>query len=212
MNGSDLYPVVTAEPYPWPWNGPWRPEHVALLVAGAQPAWSGASCRVEAVGAVIATVAQALRRAGATVVALRHLGAPTGAGRRAALRLPPAPGDPAGVLLDTVAPLADLVLDCAGINGFGGSRLDDELRGRGIEHLVLCGFGAEAAVDCTLRAANDRGYECLTLIDGVAPFDVELGEHALHSITMSGGIFGVIGHSADLLAALAPTQTSEEQP
>ncbi|MCC6435505.1 MAG: cysteine hydrolase family protein [Acidimicrobiales bacterium] len=206
-----LAAVSSADPYPWPWQGAWRAERTALLVAGAQPAWATRSCDTEAVGSVIAEVATALRNAGGFVVALRHLGPPAGA-RRSAVGLPPAAQDPDAALLDVVVALADLVVDAGGINGFHGGRLDDELRGRRIEQLVLCGFGAEATVDCTLRAANDRGYECLTLTDAVAPFEAETGRRALHSITMSGGIFGAIGPSAGLLAALAPTPIFQEQP
>ena len=53
--------------------------------------------------------------------------------------------------------------------GFFGSALDVELRRRGIDRLAVGGLGLESAVDSTLGAANDRGYECLTLTDAVAP-------------------------------------------
>jgi nicotinamidase-related amidase len=71
----------------------------------------------------------------------------------------------------------------------------------------MAGYGAEATVDSTLRSANDRGYECLVLTDAVAPFHDALGARALASVTMSGGIFGAIGTSADLLGALATPVT-----
>jgi len=94
--------------------------------------------------------------------------------------------------------VADVVVDC-GLDGFHGGPLDDELRRRGIDHLVFCGFGAEATVDTTVRSANDRGYECLTITDAVAPFDTLVGARALASVTMSGGIFGAIAPSEALL-------------
>jgi nicotinamidase-related amidase len=99
----------------------------------------------------------------------------------------------------------DLVVDATGIDGFYGSGLDQELRDRRLDTLVLAGYGGEATVSSTLRSANDRGYECLTLVDGVAMFDPVTGVSTLHSITMSGGIFGAIAPSAALLAALVPT-------
>src|SRR5439155_15632147 len=99
--------------------------------------------------------------------------------------------------------VGDVVVDAAGVNGFYGGPLDQELRSRGVDSLVLCGFGAEAAVSSTRRAANDRGYECLTLTDASAPFDAVLGRYDLRSITMSGGVFGAIAPSDALLAALA---------
>ncbi len=96
------------------------------------------------------------------------------------------------------------MIDAAGINGFTGSALDGALRSRGIDHLVLTGFAAEAPVDSTLRGANDRGYECLVVTDGVAPFDAVTGSAALSSVTMSGGIFGALATSVELLGLLAP--------
>jgi nicotinamidase-related amidase len=95
------------------------------------------------------------------------------------------------------------VVDAGGVDGFYDGSLDRVLRIRGIDTLVLCGYGAEAAVSSTLRSANDRGYECLTLTDATAPFDAGLGAHDLHSITMSGGIFGAMAGSEALLAVLA---------
>jgi nicotinamidase-related amidase len=116
--------------------------------------------------------------------------------------LPPIASDPGAAVLP-IRVDGDVTVDAAGVNGFYGSALDDELRHLGTDHLVLVGWGAEAAVDSTLRSANDRGYECLVLTDAVAPFDVSVGEHALSSVTMSGGIFGALATTNMLLAALS---------
>ena len=84
------------------------------------------------------------------------------------------------------------------------SPLDRELRGRGVDRLVLVrlrrrGRGRLHAA----HRANDRGYECLTLTDAVrAARSRASATRALVSVTMSGGIFGAIGTTADLLAAL----------
>lgn len=188
-------------PYPWPYDGVVVPGRLALVVAGAQSAWMHRCARAAAVADVIDDVAAAVRAAGGTVFAIRH----TSVGKRHALP-PPARSHQWALLFD-VAP-GDVVVDAAGIDGFHGSALDDELRVRRIDHLVMCGFGAEAAVDSTLRSANDRGYECLTLTDAVAPFDAALGRHALASITMSGGIFGAIAPSAYLFAHLPVLETT----
>jgi nicotinamidase-related amidase len=194
--------VVDAEPYPWPYDGPidWR--RLALVVAGDQRAWADRSVRVAEVTTTIDCTARALRAAGAAVVHVRHavpVARPSG--------LPPARDDEGwGVITSLGA--GDLVVDAGGVNGFFAGPLDAMLRSRGVDHLVFAGFGAEAAVDSTLRAANDRGYECLTLVDGTAPFDESTGRHALSSITMSGGIFGAIATSAALLAALPVLEVS----
>jgi biuret amidohydrolase len=191
--------VGSTVPYTWPYDGVIDPARLALVVAGAQAGWAARSSRAADVATVLLGVASELRDAGGLVVVIRH-GAPAGRGRRIS-SLPPVNGTPDWQL--TYAPHAsDVVVDSPGVDGFHGSALDDVLRRRGIDHLVLGGFGYEAAVDSTMRSANDRGYECLVLDDGVAPFDDDTGAHALSSVTMSGGIFGAVGSAAELVAAL----------
>jgi nicotinamidase-related amidase len=193
--------VVDAVPYPWPYDGALRFERVALVVAGAQRAWADRSHNAAGVAAAIERVAAAIRAAGGLVVIVRHAAPFNGRGA-----LPPARRGRGSDLVVTPT-VVDLVVDAGGIDGFYASGLDDELRGRHVDHLVLCGYGAEAAVDSTLRSANDRGYECLTLSDGVAPFEIDTGRHALSSITMSGGIFGAVAPSDALLAHLPVLET-----
>lgn len=188
-------------PYPWPYGGGLTPQRFGLLVAGAQPAWIDRSVNAEVVADTIDAVARAVRAMGGTVFVIRH------ASPRPRRALPPRTRTPEWALLFDVAS-KDVVVDATGIDGFHGSSLDDELRWRGIDHLALCGFGAEATVDSTLRSANDRGYECLTLTDAVAPFDVDLGRHALSSVTMSGGIFGAIATSDYLFTQLPVLETT----
>lgn len=187
---------VPAEPYLWPYDGTLDPRRLALVIAGAQPAWARRCTDTTEVSAVIGAVAGAVRAAGGAVVHVRHSGF-----RRTPSGLPPVPSDEDWGVSTEPMP-GDLVVDAAGIDGFYDGALDRELRSRQIDTLVLCGFGAEAAVSSTLRSANDRGYECLTLTDGAAPFDAELGRHDLNSITMSGGIFGAIASSEALVEAL----------
>lgn len=190
--------LASSVPYPWPYDGRLDPGRLALVVAGAQAGWMDASCDAAAVAARIGTVGATVRGVGGLVVLIHHSG-------RAGGRPSPLPPDArsAGASPGMVPASGALVVRAAGISGFHGGPLDDELRGRGIDHLVLAGYGAEACVDSTLRAANDRGYECLTLADAVAPFSPELGRSALSSITRSGGIFGAVASSAELVEALS---------
>jgi len=198
-------------PYPWPYDGCLDPARMALVVAGAQAGWAARSSRAADVATVLLTVAGELRSIGALIVVVRHGAVPRGRGRGTApgrTAFPPQPGEDSWRLTFSPRP-TDIVVDAAGINGFHGGPLDDVLRAKGVDHLVLGGFGYEAAVDSTMRSANDRGYECLVLSDGVAPFDDELGDHALSSVTMSGGIFGAVGTSVELLSALRPSTELE---
>lgn len=187
---------IAADPYAWPYDGDLDPRRLALVIAGAQPAWASRSVDAPAVAEVIGAVAAVVRSAGGAVVHVRH----TGFGRSPS-GLPPVRGADDWALNAEPAP-GDLVVDASGVDGFYDGALDRELRSRGIDTLVLCGYGAEAAVSSTLRSANDRGYECLTLTDASAPFDADLGRHDLHSVTMSGGIFGAIASSEALLEAI----------
>lgn len=190
--------LESTTPYPWPFDGCLEPERLALVVAGAQAAWYQASWDAAATLARIADVADAVRSAGALVVFIQH----EGVARDRPPAFPPVARTTGGDLVLVPNP-GDLVVRATGIDGFHGGPLDDELRSRRIDHLVLAGFAAEACVDSTLRSANDRGYECLALTDAVAPFSADLGGHALSSVTMSGGIFGAIGSSSTLLDALS---------
>lgn len=195
--------LAGSEPYPWPFHGALQPCRSALVIAGAQPAWADRcpEADVNRVSRLITILASTLRPLGALVVGICHTRAPGAVVAPGGPRpsLPPVAGDASGLARPDIAALAEVMVSARGINGFYGSGLDALLRGRGITDLVLCGFGAEACVDSTLRAANDRGYECLTLRDAVAAFDVGTGAGALSSITMSGGIFGAIADSTDLL-------------
>ncbi len=108
-----------------------------------------------------------------------------------------------------VTPAADdLVIDAPGWDASYGSTLDHDLRTAGRDHLVLAGLASEITVDSTVRTLNDRGYECLVLTDACAPVHAELGRRAHASLTMSGGIFGALGSSSALLAALSRTETT----
>lgn len=197
---ADTLTVADTDPYPWPWNGVLDPTRLCLVVAGAQRVHAAASPTAHDVAEVIDAVALAVRRSGGTVCHLRHT-APTSVGTGRRRPLLPELGE------EGWAPVLrpshdDLVVTATGHDGFCGSGLDLELRARGIELVVAVGMAAEVAVSCTVRSANDRGYECLTLSDAVAPLDPATGARELHSITMSGGIFGAVGTSEALLSAL----------
>jgi nicotinamidase-related amidase len=194
-------------PYPWPYDESLDPGAMALVVAGAQVGWMA---RCPDAG-IVTGVIESIRPLFGTVVLVRHNGV-GGADARAAMAATPTPSPSpfpptlgsTGWALALDPHLGDIVVDAAGIDGFFASSLDAVLRSRGVRHLVLAGFGAEAAVDSTLRSANDRGYECLVLSDAVAPFGADTGRRALHSVTMSGGIFGAVGTATALRHALVP--------
>ncbi len=200
-------PAVASAPYPWPFAGDLAGERLAVVVAGAQ-AWAFACCDQPGdTLAVVQRTAAHARAAGALVVWVAHRrpagratrdGGATRTGRAWTL---PEEGSPGARLAVSPAP-GDVVVGAGGVDGFYSGPLDDVLRAGRRTMVVLAGAGLETLVHSTLRSANDRGYECLTLADGTAAWDRGLAGAALSSICMSGGIFGAVATSDALVDAL----------
>ncbi|HKY16108.1 MAG TPA: isochorismatase family cysteine hydrolase [Microthrixaceae bacterium] len=194
-------------PYSWPWDGAFRPGRFVLLVAGAQQGMAQASLRATAVLTGIDQLAATVRSSGGLVCWVRHASIARDLARRhdAVLGTPhrrggllPVPGSAEWQWCVDPDP-ADVVVDAGGFDGFHDGPLDRVLRSLGSDLVGMCGLAHEVAVDSTCRSANDRGYECLTLTDLVAPIDPDTSAHALSSVTMSGGIFGAIAPAAALV-------------
>lgn len=169
---------MTAEsrPYPWPWHGKFDPRKAALLVVRDETA----PPEKETV-ALLCSVVELALRAGVTVGDLPSGSLPTGWTDYG----------------------ADFRIERPHLGGFTGTDLDYMLRKRRLTDLILAGFPFELGADCTMRQANDLGYECLALTDccsGLAP-DTLAG--AMSSIQMSGGIFGAVAGSAAVLDLFA---------
>jgi nicotinamidase-related amidase len=195
--------VPTAQPYPWPYDGAVTAERTALVVIGMQvglaPLCSEAALAVDAIEALTT----AARRWGAAVVATRHAASP--AQRRPGIL--PAYGSPEWELLADHHP--DAVVDAFGIDGFSGSPLAECLAGLDVDHLLICGLGMEGPVHSTMRSANDRGLECLMVIDGCAPLDPSLVGAGARIVEMSGGIFGAVTGCDALLSALCAAGSAQ---
>ena len=69
---------------------------------------------------------------------------------------------------------------------------------------VVAGHGLEGPVHSTMRGANDMGYECLLVLDAATVLVPGLAGPSRSMVEMSGGIFGAVGRSADVVAALRP--------
>lgn len=171
--------TAASRPYRWPWHGQFAPARTALLVLV-----DGAAALPDATATAL--VLEVVRSAAAAGVAIGEL--PDGAGT-------------------TILPdgLGDFAVARPHIGGFSGTDLDSVLRRRGITDLILAGFPFELGADCTMRQANDLGYECLALTDCCTGLAADTLAGAISSIQMSGGIFGVVAESTALLQLLANT-------
>jgi len=185
--------IAHTTPYAWPWDGAYSPSRTALLVVtvpGVPPP-----------GADVEALARALRPAGGVVVLVTT--APPRAARQAV-------GTAVEAAVETWGSTDSWVdhrVDSAGVDGFYGSPLDGLLRSLGRDQLLLTGAWLETGVHSTMRSANDRGYECLLVLDACTAYDPDLVAASRSQIEMSGGIFGAVGSTDDVLAALASERT-----
>jgi len=191
--------VPSSTPYAWPYDGRLEPQRLALLVV--LPGADGSGTSDDDAGTApdpalgrIGELAGTVLGAGGVVVEVTTT--PPLGGRRAA-------GPTRRAALTGLKAPSHRVIS-GGIDGFYASPLDALLRALGRDQLLLCGQWLETGVHSTMRSANDRGYECLLVLDACVPYDPALVPAARSQIEMSGGIFGAVGETAPVLATLSP--------
>ena len=94
------------------------------------------------------------------------------------------------------------VIDKPGKGAFYATDLDTILKNRGIAQLIVCGVTTEVCVNTSVREANDRGFRCIVLSDCCGSYFPQFHEMGLAMIKAQGGIFGWVGKSADVVAAV----------
>ena len=187
-------PTIDADPYPWPYNGDWRPENTAVIVIDMQTDFCGKGGYVDTMGYDLVADPRADRadrrparrdarqglshhpHARGPSARSRRPAAPTSAGARSASAPASATPAPAGASWCAASRAGrsspnsrrepgEPIIDKPGKGSFCATDLELILRTRGIDNLVLTGITTDVCVHTTMREANDRGFECLLLED-----------------------------------------------
>ena len=174
--------TVNSKPYLWPYHGALHPASTAILV--------------------FSDVIESAENS----PAIENLERFVELGRASGIRVLHSCGEAASPAL-AMQP-GDLVCTRPAYGGFCGTDLDLVLRGIGATDLLIAGFPLELGADCTMREANDLGYECLLLTDCCSSLSSETEAGAVSSVQMSGGIFGAVATSKDVIEALEAVTAS----
>lgn len=220
---------IPGEPGLFPMSGAFDPAATALLVIDMQKDFCAPqgymhnlSCdlaRLERPVAPIATLLEAARGAGLWIGHTREgykpdlsdlqpwkKGGPAneaigveGPLGRALVR-----GEPGWDFLDALPPAAgEHVYDKSSYGAFLTTTLEADLRAAGITSLILTGVTTDCCVTSTLREGLDRGFDCMVLEDCVTAASELRHKAALDIVRHAGGVFGTLGRSSDVIAALA---------
>ncbi len=118
-----------------------------------------------------------------------------------------APGSPALQIHPEVAPVAGEPVITKHLPGsFTGTPLEQALRERGIERVIVAGFMTQMCVDTTTREAAHRGFTVTVLADATAAMDVKAPDgqviphdhvHRTHLGSLSG-FLAEIKRTADI--------------
>jgi nicotinamidase-related amidase len=102
-----------------------------------------------------------------------------------------------------VAPEAgEPVIQKAAPNSFLGTSLERELRGHGIEELVVAGMMSSMCVDATVRAASDLGFTATVVHDACAATDLQFGGATIPGATVHAAFMAALdGNYAEVLSA-----------
>ncbi len=113
-------------------------------------------------------------------------------------------GEPGFEIVAELAPApGEIVIDKTANSAFWGTDLAAILAAHRIDSLILAGVTTDVCVHCTLREANDRGFECLLASDACGSGDAAAHRAALHMVTVEDGVFGVLAEVDAIVAALA---------
>jgi biuret amidohydrolase len=113
-------------------------------------------------------------------------------------------GEPGNQIIAELAPVAgEIVIDKPGKGAFYATGLQEMLTERGITHLLFMGVTTEVCVQTSMREANDRGYDCLLLVDCTESYFPHFKAATVEMVHAQGAIVGWTAPSTLVLSALA---------
>jgi ureidoacrylate peracid hydrolase len=102
----------------------------------------------------------------------------------------------------------DVVMYKTRYSGFFGTDLDEVLRSRGVQRLIVVGATTSVCVESTVRDAMFRDYHCLVVSDATAEpiaADSPRSNHEASLLTLEL-LFADIATSSDIVTSLAPAR------
>jgi nicotinamidase-related amidase len=155
----------------------------------------------EAAAANAEALLEAFRDSGEPIVHVQHVwDAPDATFMR--------PGTDGVEIHPDVAPEdGETVLQKAKPNSFAGTALERELRGHGVEEIVVAGMMSSMCVDATVRAAVDLGFTVTVVHDACAAPDLEFGGQAIPAAMVHGAFMAALGDGYATLATAGELTT-----
>lgn len=141
----------------------------------------------EAAAANAQQLLEAFRAGGEPLIHVQHVwDAPDAAFMR--------PGTKGIEIHDSVAPASgETVIQKVNPNSFLDTPLEDELRVRGVDHIVVCGMMTSMCVDATARAAADLGFDVTVVSDACATLDLEFAGETIPAQHVHGAFLAALG-------------------
>jgi ureidoacrylate peracid hydrolase len=90
-------------------------------------------------------------------------------------------------------------------DSFHGTDLDEQLRGRGIESVIICGVTTNCCCESTARSAFERDYRVAFVADATAAFTDALHRNTLAAIDE---LFGRVVSTAEVLTELGASRAA----
>ena len=103
--------------------------------------------------------------------------------------------------LDALTPKdGELVLHKFSAGTFATTGLEQILRHRGVESVVVCGVSTDVCVTTSAREAADRGFQTAIVSDGCATFSAAMHQASLDTFNVA---LGWVRSTEEILALLA---------